>query len=101
MTGPAIIRAACLATALLISGPAQAGWDVPPPRAIKPIESQSARATPPVLRGWSSDRHVPVSAGFDPTVTCAPEDRADGREDFAEAGDFGNNGYVSDWETTR
>ena len=101
MTGPAIIRAACVATALLIAGPAQAGGDVPPPRAIKPIESQLWRATPPVLRGWSSDRHVSVIAAFDPTAASAAEEGADGGEDFAEAGVFRDNGYVSDWEAMR
>lgn len=101
MTGPAVIRAACVATVLLIAGPAQAGWDVPPPRAIKPIESQLWRATPPVMRGWSSDRHVPVVAEFDTTAACDPEDGGDGGEDFVEAGDFDNNGDVSDWEAMR
>jgi hypothetical protein len=52
----------------LATAPAQAGQEVPPPRALRPVEpallpARGAglwRATPPMIEGWSGDRHIPV-----------------------------------------
>lgn len=73
MNAAAMTRAALAAAVLLGAAQAQAGHDVPPPRALRPIQPLLAappplgfatpsrwRETPPVMQGWSDDRYVPV-----------------------------------------
>ncbi|MES2496825.1 MAG: hypothetical protein V4618_11965 [Pseudomonadota bacterium] len=70
---------------------AQAGQDVPPPRLIRPVQSPLAAApsvaawrdTPPVIEGWSRDRHIPVIDWLD-------------RDAGYDDADFGDDG-VSSW----
>ena len=100
MNRAAMIRAA-LAAASLIASQAQAGQDVPPPRAIRPIEPVFAdagrwRETPVVMQHWSSDRHVSVIA-FDRAGAC-DRDWADEGDEFAA---FDGEDVAPEWETMR
>jgi hypothetical protein len=100
MTKPAMIRIAVALAIGLAATQAQAGQDVPPPRAIRPVQPLLAavppspayaaapglwRDTPPVMQGWSQDRHIPV-------VGLAAVD--DGL--FGEDADFDDDG-LSPW----
>lgn len=120
MNGPAMIRAALVAAALLVASQAQAGQDVPPPRAIRPVQPLLAaappmgfaaqprwRETPPVMQGWSDDRYVPV-AGFGEMSACEARARAgvmaqddvwDGEGDEFAA--FDGDDFASGWEDMR
>jgi len=111
------IGVALLMAAGLGAGQVQAGQDVPPPRAIRPVQPSLSstgfaaspaalwRDTPPVLQGWSPDRRIPV-VGFDRFSPCAGRSLAgmasadDGwfedEGDFAEAG-F-DDGEFASWE---
>lgn len=92
-----MIRAALVLAVGFAGVPAQAGQDVPPPRAIHPVQPALIAApsfaaygavpalwrdTPPVIEGWSTDRRIPVVAWLD-------ED-----EDYADAG-FDDDGFSS------
>jgi hypothetical protein len=117
-----MIRAALALSIGVAAAQAQAGQDVPPPRAIRPIQPMLAAAarmpayapsapmwrdTPPVMQGWSRDRHVPV-VGLDRMSACearalvgmaAADDRwldddADYAADYADV-DFDDGGFSS------
>lgn len=120
MSGAAIIRATLAAVALLAATQAQAGQDVPPPRAIRPVQSAFAapmsmsfaassawREMPAVMEGWSADRHVPV-AGFDRMTVCEARARmgaAAADADWADDGDrfagLDSDDFAPEWETMR
>lgn len=111
MSGTAMIRA-LLAAATLIATQAQAGRDIPPPRAIHPIPPVFAdaarwRETPAVMQGWSDDRHVPV-VGLDRMSACEARARMGAMaaaEDWTDDGDilagFDGDDVAPDWETMR
>lgn len=109
----------CLAAALLVAATqSQAGQDVPPPRAIHPVQPAFApppthlagpirwRDTPPVMEHWSADRHVPI-AGFGGISACEARRRAGVMADdgWSAEGDefagFDGDDFVSEWETLR
>ncbi|KKC23837.1 hypothetical protein [Sphingomonas sp. SRS2] len=100
------------AAALLAAGQAQAGQDIPPPRSIRPIQPVFAaappvgiaaphrwRETPPVMQGWSSDRHVAV-VGFDRMSACEEDDNgwAGDSDEYAE---FEGGDILPEWEPMR
>lgn len=118
MNGPALIRSALALALGLVAAQAQAGQDVPPPRAIRTVQPMLAAAppmpsygpapglwrdTPPVMQGWSRDRHIPV-AGLDRMSACearalvgmaATDDRwLDDDADYADV-DFDDGGFSS------
>jgi|GEM_PF-1773705 len=82
----------------LVAVAAQAGQDVPPPRSIHPVQSPLAAApsvaawrdTPPVIEGWSRDRHIPVVRRAIADIDWFDQDA--GYDDA----DFGDDG-VSSW----
>ncbi|WP_162257096.1 hypothetical protein [Sphingomonas sp. Root1294] len=116
-----MIRVSIALAAGLAAVQAQAGQDVPPPRAIRPVQPLLAAApppaaygaapglwrdTPPVMQGWSRDRHVPV-VGLDRISACAAralvgmaaadDGWLDEDADYADAdADFGDDGF-SPW----
>ena len=114
-----MIREMLVAAALLMAGQAQAGQDVPPPRALRPVQSFLSaapmgyaaqprwRETPPVMQGWSDDRHVPV-VGFGELSACDARARAgvvaeddvweDKGDEFAS---FDGDDVASRWEDMR
>lgn len=109
MDGTALIRAALAAALLVAAGQAQAGNDVPPPRAIRPTQPVFAAATPmdfaaprrwreapPVIESWSPDRHIPV-VGFDQADVC-DDDWADEGDEFA---DFDRDDFAPEPEMMR
>lgn len=102
-----MIRSALFVALLLGPSQAQAGRDVPPPRSIKQVTSGTWRDMPPVARGWSSDRHVPVVLGADPMTVCEARELmsndgwADGGDDFAGADQFDDRGFAPEWERMR
>lgn len=122
MIAAAMIRVSLALAVGIAAVQAQAGQDVPPARAIRPVQPLLAAApapaaydvapglwrdTPPVMQGWSRDRHVPV-AGLDRSACRAralvgmaaaddgwlDEDAADDAA-YADA-DFGDDGF-SPW----
>lgn len=109
MNGTAPIRAALAATLLVAAGQAQAGNDVPPPRAIRPAQPVFAAATPmdfaaprrwreapAVMESWSTDRHIPV-VGFD-RANARGDDWADEGDEFA---DFDRDDFAPEQEMMR
>lgn len=119
MIGAAMIRASLALAAGLAAVQAQAGQDVPPARAIRPVQPLLAAApapaaydvapglwrdTPPVMQGWSRDRHIPV-VGLAPMSPCstraligmaaADDGWFDEDVDAADV-DFGDDGF-SPW----
>lgn len=80
-----MIRAAFALGAVLVASQAEAGRDVPPPRALHPVQPALV-AAPPVLWGRSADRHVPVMA--DTEDDCADAEAGfDGDGDVPSLGD--------------
>lgn len=119
MSGPALIRATLAAAALLVASQVHAGQDVPPPRAIRPVQPLLAaappigfaqprwRETPPVMQGWSDDRYVPV-AGFGEMSACEARARAGVMaeddvwdDEGGEFAAFDGDDFASGWEDMR
>lgn len=107
MSRAAMAGAALAAALSLLCGQAQAGQDVPPPGAIRPVQPVLAAASPT----WPADRYIPV-VGFD-AADCRPAEHDDPTDDgwseevwaeattgFADSGPFGPDSG-SGWETMR
>ncbi|KRB86619.1 hypothetical protein ASE00_08005 [Sphingomonas sp. Root710] len=117
-----MIRAALTLAVLFAASAAQAGQDVPAPRAIRQVQPLLAaappqgfaqprwRETPPVMQGWSDDRYVPV-VGFGEMSACEARARAgvkaqgDVWDDEGDEGDefaaFDDDDFASGWEDMR
>lgn len=118
MNGTVLIRSGLTLALGFVAAAAQAGRDVPPPRQIRQVQPVLAfappplayapsavawRDTPPVMQGWSQDRHIPV-VGLSRINGCearamvgmaaADDGWFDDDADYAAA-DFGDDGFAS------